>query len=348
MGRKAIVAGALGIVGRNIAEYLHARGGWEVIGVARGKPKQPVNWRLEHADLTDQAGCRRLIASEPGITHLFYAARAPIPDASAEAAANLRMLESLLRPLDQATNFEHVCLVHGTKWYGSHLGPFRTPAKEDDPRHLPPNFYFDQADLVTTLQPGKRWTWSTVRPAIVCGFSLGYPHNIVAVLGVYAAISKALGLPLRFPGTRACFEAVSQATDVGLLSQAMAWAATEPKCANESFNIVNGDLFRWRNLWEKLARHFGMDNGGVQTVSLAATMTDKEPLWQSIVKRHGLRPLALAEIVNWTYADMSFRQNWDHISSTLKARRLGFEVCVDTEDMFLDQLERFRAERVLP
>ena len=348
MARKAIVAGALGIVGRNVADHLHATGAWQVIGVARSRPKHPVDWRIEQVDLDDPSGCRALIESEPGITHLFYAARAPRPDAAVEAEANLRMLENLMRPLDRSAGFEHICLTHGTKWYGSHLGPFRTPAKEEDPRHLPPNFYFDQADLVAGLQPGKRWTWSTVRPAIVCGFSLGYPHNIVAVVGVYAALSKALGLPLRFPGTRACFEAVSQATDVHLLAQAMAWVSTEPKCANQSFNVVNGDLFRWRNLWERLARHFGMANGGVQTVSLAAMMADKEPLWQSIVKRHDLRPLPLAEIVNWNYADMSFRQDWDHISSTLRARKLGFDACVDTEDMFLEQLERFRAERVLP
>jgi len=348
VARKAIVAGALGIVGRNVADHLHAKDGWEVIGIARGRPKHPVDWRIEHLDLTDPSECRRLIESERGITHVFYAARAPNPDASAEAGLNLRMLENLVRPLDRAPSFEHVCLVHGTKWYGSHLGPFRTPAKEDDPRHLPPNFYYDQADFVAGLQPGKRWTWSSVRPAIVCGFSLGYPHNIVAAVGVYAALSKALGLPLRFPGTRTCFEAVSQATDVGLLARSMAWAATEPGCANQSFNIVNGDLFRWRNLWEKLAGYFGMENGGVQTVALGTAMADKEPLWQSIVTRHDLRPLPLAEIVNWTYADMSFRQDWDHISSTVKARRLGFDACVDTEDMFLEQLERFRAARVLP
>jgi nucleoside-diphosphate-sugar epimerase len=348
--RKALVAGALGIVGSNIAEHLQAQGGWDVVGVSRSEPRQPVGWRLAHADLTDAAACRALVTAEPGITHLFYAARAPVPgDAAAEAATNLRMLVNLVQPLQEdGKSLEHVSLVHGTKWYGSHLGPFRTPALEDDPRHLGPNFYLDQADYIAAEQPGKRWTWSAVRPAVVCGYSLGYPHNIAAVLAAYAAICKALGLPLRFPGTQACFDAVSQATDVGLLAKAMAWAATEPKCANQHLNIVNGDLFRWRNLWDKLARHFGMENGGVQTVSLASQMADMEPLWQSIVKKHGLRPLALAEIANWSYADMSFRQNWDHISSTLKARRLGFHDFVDTEEMFFAHLARFRAERVVP
>lgn len=347
--RKALVAGALGIVGGNIAGYLHVQGDWDVIGISRSPPKQPPGWRLVRADLTDAAACRDLIASEPGITHLFYAARSPDPDAAAEAAVNLRMLTNLMQPLEAlAPDFEHVCMVHGTKWYGSHLGPFTTPAKEDHPRHLPPNFYFDQADYVASRQTGKRWSWSAVRPAVVCGFSLGYPHNVAAVLAVYAAVSKALGLPLRFPGTQACFDAVSQATDVRLLARSMAWASNEPKCANESFNIVNGDLFRWRHLWDKLARHFGMENGGVQTLSLARQMADKEPLWQSLVNKHALRPLALAEIVDWGYADMTFRQDWDHISSTLKARRFGFQDFIDTEDMFIEQIERFRAERVVP
>jgi nucleoside-diphosphate-sugar epimerase len=346
---KALVAGALGIVGRNIAEHLHGLGGWEVVGISRGAPRIPAGWRLVQADLADADACRRLVESEPGITHLFFAARAPMPDQAQEAVRNRDMLANLLRPLDErAPGFRHVCMMHGTKWYGSHLGAFRTPAREDDPRHLPPNFYFDQADLAEALQKGRRWTWSALRPAVVCGFSLGYPHNVVAVLGAYAALCKHLGLPLRFPGTQACFDAVSQATDVGLLAQAAAWAAGEPACANQHFNIVNGDLFRWRNLWGRLARHFGMDDGGVQTVSLAAAMADKEPLWQEIVARHGLRPYRLAEIVNWSYADMTFRQNWDHISCTLKARSLGFAGFRDTEAMFIGQLERFRAERVLP
>ncbi len=347
--RKAVVAGALGIVGSNIAEHLQAQGGWEVIGIARGRPRHRPAWRLAGLDLTDAAACRKLISSEGGISHLFYAARAPHPDAAVETADNLRMLTNLMEPLQElAPEFQHVCLVTGTKWYGSHLGPFTTPAREEHPRHLSPNFYFEQADYLAAAQKGRAWSWSSVRPAVVCGFSLGYPHNLIAVLAVYATISKALGLPLRFPGTQACFDAVSQATDVRLLARSMAWATTEPKCANESFNIVNGDLFRWRHLWDKLARHFGMENGGVQTLSLSSHMADKEPLWQSLVSKHGLRPLTLAEIVNWSYADMTFRQSWDHISSTLKARRFGFQDFKDTEEMFIEQIERFRAERIVP
>jgi len=347
--KKALVAGALGIVGSNVANHLHDLGDWEVVGIARSQPKTAVRYRLVNVDLADEAACRAMLAAEAGITHLFYAARAPNPDAAAEAQVNLRMLANLLGPLDESfPGFRHVCLVHGTKWYGCHFGPYTTPAKEDHPRHLPPNFYFDQMDYTAALQEKKAWSWSTVRPHIVCGYSLGYPHNIVAVLAVYATICKELGLPLRFPGTQASFDAVCQATDVRLLAEAMSWTATEPACANESFNIVNGDVFRWRNLWKKLADYFEMEDGGVQTVSLPAMMADKDAAWKSIVAKHQLLPLDLRDIANWNYGDKTVRQEWDHISSPIKARKFGFSPCIDTEDMFLEHLDRFRAERVIP
>ena len=347
MRGKALVAGANGIVGGNIAEHLSDLG-WEVLGLSRSEPRRDARWRTVRVDLRDAADARAAIDANPGVTHLFYAARAPRPDAAEEAEVNLAMMANLMEPLAATESFAHVCLIHGTKWYGSHLGPFRTPAREDDPPHLPPNFYVDQARWVEQRQPGARWSWSTLRPGVVCGWSLGYPHNVAAVLATYAAICRALGLPLRFPGSAACFDAVSQATDARLLARAAAWAGTEPACANQSFNVVNGDLFRWRHLWERLARHLGMENGGVQTVPLARFMADKEPLWRSLVERHGLRPFALADIVDWNYADMTFRQDWDHISSMVKARRAGFQDFVDTEAMFIEHVERYRAERIVP
>ena len=347
MERKALVAGALGIVGGSIADHLHARG-WEVVGVSRGAPRRATGWRLVRADLTDVDACRALVAAEGGITHLFHAARAPRADPQEEVRVNARMLDALLEPLAASTDFEHVCLVHGSKWYGSHLGPFRTPAREDDPRHPSPNFYYDQADRVVERQAGSRWTWSTLRPGVVWGCALGYPHNIAAVIAVHASLSKALGLPLHFPGTQACFESITQATDAGLLARAAEWAATDPRCANQHYNLLNGDAFRWQHLWPTIARYFNLEDGGVRTVRLAATMADQAPLWRTLVERHGLRPHALGELVDWNYADMTFRQDWDHLSSTLKARAHGFDGFVETEAMVIALLDRYRAERLVP
>ena len=38
-----------------------------------------------------------------------------------------------------------------------HLGPYPTPSREDDPRHLPPNFHYDQQDLLIVRAGFNAW-----------------------------------------------------------------------------------------------------------------------------------------------------------------------------------------------
>ena len=61
------------------------------------------------------------------------------------------------------------------------------------------------------------------------------------------------------------------------LAKATVWMATEAACANQDFNITNGDLFRWKNLFPKFARYFALKPGPVETVDLSDCMSDKEP-----------------------------------------------------------------------
>ena len=72
-------------------------------------------------------------------------------------------------------------------------------------------------------QRGKRWTWSAARPHAISGFATGNPMNLVMVLAVYATLSKALGLPLRHPGTAENYHALHQCTDAALLVTAVVW-----------------------------------------------------------------------------------------------------------------------------
>ena len=98
-------------------------------------------------------------------------------------------------------------------------------------------------------QRGRSWNWSAIRPSVVCGLALGNPMNLAMVIAVYAAISKELGLPLRFPGKPGAYDKLLDMTDAGLLARATVWAATDERCANQAFNINNGDLFRWSETW---------------------------------------------------------------------------------------------------
>jgi hypothetical protein len=51
--------------------------------------------------------------------------------------------------------------------YGAHLGPFKTPAKESDAHHMPPEFNIDQQQFLEQRQRGQHWTWSAIRPSVV-------------------------------------------------------------------------------------------------------------------------------------------------------------------------------------
>jgi hypothetical protein len=124
------------------------------------------------------------------------------------------------------------------------------------------------------------------------GFATGNPMNLIMVLAVYATISKALGMLLRHPGTQENYHALYQCTDAALLSRALVWMATDSRCANEPFNITNGDLIRWENLWPKIAYYFGMEVGPRQHIKLTEMMADKASLWDSIVGQHGLRRIS--------------------------------------------------------
>ncbi|MBL8671565.1 MAG: SDR family oxidoreductase [Alphaproteobacteria bacterium] len=345
----AVVAGATGVAGRAILEHLATSGRWDCVALSRRPPDAAGRYYHIAVDLADPADCAEKLAILGDATHVFHAAYVERAEPEAHAADNLAMLRNLLVAIEPvAKRLRHVHLVEGTKWYGSHLGPFRTPAREDDPRPAAPVFYHAQQDLLTRRRRGKAWTWSAIRPHAVCGFSLGSAMNLVSVIAVYASVMKALGQPLDFPGTPGGFRALYQVTDARILARAVAWMATEPACADQAFNVTNGDLIRWENLWPRIADVMGMPVGRVLTVRLQEAMPQHAGLWQDLQRRHGLKPYRYEDLAAWRYGDAVFWPEWDIVSSTVKVRQAGFPDCIDSEAMLLDLLARYRKEKIVP
>lgn len=346
--RTCIVAGALGVAGRALLDTLDAAGDCDIIALSRRKPDFPTRARVVPVDLTDVREASAALSALGSVTHVYFAAYAPRATLAEEVAPNLAMLANLVSAAEAAGTLRHVALVHGSKWYGNHLGPYRTPAHEDDPRHMPPNFYYDQQDWIEAFQRGKPWTWSSWRPHGLCGVSVGSAMNQLNALALYATISKELGLPLRFPGAPGAFRAVYQFTDARLLARAILWATDRPACANQAFNLTNGEFERWENLWPALAAQFGMAPGPVQTISLARFMADKEPLWARIRERHGLAPYRLDELANWAFADWVYSSAFDQMSSLARIRRAGWKEVLDAQTMFRELFRSLRALRIIP
>src|SRR3954447_19704053 len=179
-------------------------------------------------DLTDADATAAALRDAADTTHVFYAALAPDPDLATEAARNAAMLGNLLDGLETASApLQRVIIYQGFKIYGIHLGAkVPTPARESDPPHMPPNIYLAQEAQLRKRAERSSWDYVALRPDVVVGDIYGNPMNIALVIGVFAEISRALGIPMRFPGTDAAYRQLVQVTDAGLLARASAWAAT--------------------------------------------------------------------------------------------------------------------------
>lgn len=347
--KTAVVVGASGIIGRYVIEHLTARGDWQVTGLARKAPATAGRIRSIPVDLLDERDADAKLSGLADVTHIFYCAFQPRPTWAEHNAPNLALLRNAVTPIARASRtLQHVLLVQGTKIYGSHLGPFKNPAKESDPPHMLPNFYWDQEQWLRAAAVGQPWSWTALRPHTICGFALGSPMNLVLCLAVYAAISKELGLPLRFPGKPGAYNAVYQVTSSSLLARGLDWAATSENARGEVFNLTNGDYFRWANLWPRIADVFGMAWAPPQTIKLAEMMADKAPLWQRMTERHGLARHRYEDLAAWPFADYVWGCDWDIMSDTGKIRRAGFHEGLDSEQAILDMLGDFRARSIVP
>ena len=345
--RTALVVGARGVVGTNLIEHLAADGGWDVIGLSRRGGASRPGVRHLAADLLDPATTGDIAAELAGVTHVFYAAYQDRPSWSELVAPNVAMLGAVLDAVRDAPLLSHVSLMQGYKVYGAHLGPFKTPAREDDPPHMPPEFNVAQQELLEDRQRGGDWTWTAIRPSVVSGTALGNPMNLAMVIAVYASLSKELRVPLRFPGKPGAYTSLLEMTDASLLAAATVWAATDPRCANQAFNIANGDLFRWEEMWPRIAGFFDLDVAPPLPMSLADVMSDKEPAWQALARRHGLHA-SYDEVSSWAFGDFVFSWDYDMFADTSKSRRFGFHQYVDTFAMFEQAFATMRRDRIIP
>jgi nucleoside-diphosphate-sugar epimerase len=345
-----LVAGVHGVSGRAAAEHWASLPDAQVYGLSRRSAPMPMGVEGISADLLDREDLHRELGRISGITHIVFGAYVEKPTPTERSQTNVAILQNLLDVVEETSpSLRHVTFYQGGKAYGADLGPFKTPAREDDLRLMPPNFYYDQEDFLRERQQGKAWHWTALRPEATIGFGLGNPMNLGMSIAVYAAISKELGLPLRFPGTEKSYAVLYQITSADILAKATTWAGLSEAAKNEIFNITNGDYFRWRYLWPRIAAMFDMPPADPIPTPLTVYMADKKPVWEAIVRKHGLQPLSYESVSSWPFADAILRlMEHDNIASTIKARRAGFHDCIDTEEMFKNFFANLRKGQVIP
>ena len=355
--RHIAVIGASGVVGRALMEHL-TESGEKVVGLSRREPADlATNYR--HLDLMSADACRHSAKSELSkTTHLVYTALFEKPGLIAgwheadQMKINLNMLQNILEPLKSSKALRHITLLQGTKAYGAHVEPMRIPGLEREPRHAHENFYWLQQDYLNNFCEETNRKMTIWRPQIIFGHALNAPMNMLNAIGIYAAILKARGQPLVYPGGPA---AITEAVDADLLAQAIQFSFDNPSFDGETFNITNGDVFRWQDIWQELSNIFDMQGETKSPQRLSDWIYDCEAEWQNIIEANSLRPYSIRELAgdSFFYADALFNAHSDtapppSLLSTIKLRQTGFNKCIDTLDMFKKWFNKLRLLKVLP
>jgi nucleoside-diphosphate-sugar epimerase len=355
---KVLVTGASGLLGvAAIEKFLSA--GWDVVGVSRRKRELSGghDFHFLSVDLRDEKAAHAAFEGLTDITHIAYTALHEKPELVAgwsskdQIDTNNAMLRNVVEPIVRnASNFRHISILQGTKVYGVHLHPIPIPARERDAHSDHPNFFFDQETYVREMGAQHGFNYTALRPQLVTGATPG-ALNVIPAIGVYAAIRREKGEPFGFPGGPSF---VWEAADADLVADVMVWAAQSPQAANEAFNITNGDVFEWRNVWPAMAGSLGVETGPDMPTSVAAYLKDNADLWDRIVTKYGLRSRSLREFVGQgdQHADFAFAYGAPEgpraFVSTVKLRQAGFTKTIDTEDAFRKALQSLLDQKLLP
>ena len=354
--KTVLVAGATGLVGYAVLKHFVGMPETRVVAVSR-RPPPGIDVRHIALDLTDAAACQEAAETLRDVTHVVYAALFELPGLvegwrnDRQIETNDRMLRNLLDPLMQAApGLRHVTLLQGTKAYGVHVRPLIVPAREGrSEMRDQPNFYWLQEDYLRGIRAGRDWCFTVLRPVLVVGEAIGGAMNLIPALGAHAAVMRERGPILPYPGGA---ERVSQAVDADLLARAIAWAGEAAAARDETFNVANGDVFSWPNVWPVIAEAVGMRPGADEPFLLQSLGRGD---WDRVRQRFGLVSPALVDFVGLSLEYADYQMRYGHtepgapaIVSTIKIQQAGFHEVMDTEVMFRKWFRVFQQKRLLP
>ncbi|EXF85170.1 NAD dependent epimerase/dehydratase [Colletotrichum fioriniae PJ7] len=399
-GLTAIITGANGISGFNtMRALLDSPKRWKTIFCLsrRPPPEEMMNLlstdarsRIEivTCDFLDEPASIAKSMKEAGVRadHVFYYSyiHKLWTDVDGLVESNVALLKNFLEALELAdikpTRF---ILQTGGKSHGVHIGRGRTPLLESDPqpRHLQPNFYYPQEDLLRAFCEKYGTAWNIIMPCAIIGSSSQAGMNMFYLFGIYAAVQARKGEPLIFGGDWEAWQYETYHGSARMTGYLTEWAALNKDCANENFNAQDGGPLVWERFFPELARWFGVekvvpppdDESGLETKTFGKS-GKKAPLgygppfsskmrftladwakeeenaaaWREIMKESG------GKITNDPFADPEAFSMSEYAYLRAgspcinKAKRLGWTGFVDTTESLFETFQELGELGLLP
>jgi nucleoside-diphosphate-sugar epimerase len=352
--RHALVVGSTGISGQALCHELVAHG-WQVTGVSRRSPVDIPGVTPVLVDLTDP---QAVVASlgEVAPTAVFFGVWMRMPTEAENIRVNGGIVRDVLAAVTPSGSVRHVSLMTGLKHY---LGPFEsyakgesreTPFHEYEPRLDLPNFYYAQEDEMWASAAVHGFSWSVHRSHTVIGFAVGNAMNMGMTIAVQAALCKERGIPFVFPGNEVQWNGLTDMTDADLLARQMVWTAEANGLPSQAYNTANGDVYRWKWMWPRLAELLGVEPEGYvdQPRPLVEQMAGMEEAWAEIAAREGLAEPDLSRVASWWHTDADMNRPLECFTDMANSRRHGFMDASVTLDSFAALFDQLRRERVIP
>ena len=252
----------------------------------------------------------------------------------------------------------------------------------------PPNFYYTQQRLLYAAAKKGGFEWIVTYPNDVIGVARGNFMNLSTALALYAAVSRELGGELEFPGSETFYTRFDSFTSSRLHAMFSLWAMLEPRAANQAFNVVNGGVDSWSNMWPKVAKKFGckVPSRQFERQALESSVANLEavPPVEELAAEMGLegkvgqgRVEQRIDLVKWsqrkdvkeawlriaqrdglekgsfenaTWAFLGFilGRNYDVVISMSKARKLGWTGYIDSWDALEEAFDELALEKIAP
>ncbi|MGO1543249.1 MAG: SDR family oxidoreductase [Gulosibacter sp.] len=350
----ALVVGGSGVTGQALIRELVARG-WRATSLSRSQMVEIAGAKSVLTDLTDADAVSDVLAGDT-FTHIFLSAWARRTTEAENILVNRAMVHNVLEATVPSGTVRHVALVTGLKHY---FGPFEafavdtvrdTPFHEDEPRLEIDNFYYAQEDELWGYADKFGFGWSVHRSHTIIGSALGNAMNMGQTLAAQAAICRFEKKPFVFPGNEAQWNGITDMTDVGILARQMIWASSTVGLPSQAYNVANGDVFRWRWMWPRIAELLGVEPEGYsgEPRPLEVQMAGKDDVWHEIAEREGLVEAEINKVASWWHTDSDLNRPVECFTDMSRSRSAGFLDSIDTLSSFAKLFDSLRASKVIP